>query len=318
MSTRAPALDAAAPARPPLPVVLWRFSRPHTLVGTWVSILGIYVIAASELDALALGGGTGDLALTLLAGAAVNVYIVGLNQVEDVEIDRVNKPWLPIAAGQLSLRAARATVAGCAVVAVGLALTQGWVEVLAVTAAMAIGTAYSSPPLRLKRRPAIAAASISSVRSLAVNLGVYLHFADSLGGRGEVSAIPPSVVALTVFVVPFSIAIALLKDVPDIDGDRRYAIATFSVRLGPERVLRIGMAALTAAYLAMAVLGPLLVDDAQPVVLAAGHLAALALLWRWARATDPADPARFTRFYMRVWLLLFAEYALVAAAVLAA
>ena len=80
------------------PVTLWRFSRPHTLVGTTASILGIYVIAAAELPGAALGDGAGDLALTVLAGAAVNIYIVGLNQCEDVEIDRINKPFLPIAA----------------------------------------------------------------------------------------------------------------------------------------------------------------------------------------------------------------------------
>src|SRR4029434_1159046 len=88
------------------PATLWRFSRPHTLVGTTASILRIYAIATSELRGVALGDGIGDLALTLLAGAAVNLYIVGLNQCEDVEIDRINKPWLPIPAGRLGLRAA--------------------------------------------------------------------------------------------------------------------------------------------------------------------------------------------------------------------
>ena len=145
------------------PVTLWRFSRPHTLVGTTVSILGIYVIAAVELAGVALGDGLADLALAVLAGAAVNVYIVGLNQCEDVEIDRINKPWLPIPAGRLSLRAAWQLVIGCGVLAVCLAVTQGWVEMAAVAAALAIGTAYSSPPLRLKRFPAAAAASISVV-----------------------------------------------------------------------------------------------------------------------------------------------------------
>jgi hypothetical protein len=49
-------------------------------------------------------------------------------------------------------------------------------------------------------------------------------------------------------------------------------------------------------------------------VLAAGHALALALLLAWARRADPAD---FGAFYMRVWALFFAEYALVALAVLA-
>ena len=32
----------------------------------------------------------------------MNLYITGLNQVCDVEIDQVNKPYLPIASGVLS------------------------------------------------------------------------------------------------------------------------------------------------------------------------------------------------------------------------
>ena len=43
---------------------------------------------------------------TLVAGLSVNVFIVGINQITDVEIDRVNKPYLPIAAGDLSLERA--------------------------------------------------------------------------------------------------------------------------------------------------------------------------------------------------------------------
>ena len=295
------------------PRVLWRFSRPHTIVGTALSVAGLYAIAVAQLPGLAAGEGLGDLAWTLLAAFAVNVFIVGLNQLEDVEIDRVNKPHLPIAAGDLTIGGARAIVAVASVIPLVLAVTQGLLELGAVGLAMAVGAAYSSPPLRLKRRPIVAALAITGVRAVVVNLGVYGHFALSLGGELE---IPAAVWALTLFVLPFSFAIAVLKDVPDIEGDRRFGIATFSVRLGPERVLALGMAALTIAYVGMAVAGPLLVDDAQPVVLAAGHLGLLAVAWRWSRAVDVHDRAGFTRFYMGVWGLFFAEYLLVPAAVL--
>jgi homogentisate phytyltransferase / homogentisate geranylgeranyltransferase len=246
---------------------------------------------------------------------AVNVYIVGINQLEDVEIDRVNKPFLPLAAGDMTQEQARAVVVGSAVLAVVLALTQGPVETVAVVVALAVGTAYSTPPLRLKRFPALASLSISGVRSVVVNLGVYAHFSLALGG-GKVS-IPPPVWALTLVVLPFSLAIAILKDVPDAEGDRRFRIMTFTVRRGGRAVMRAGIAALAVGYLGMAILGPLLIDTAQPVVLAGGQLAALAVLLAWARGVDPADPAGFTRFYMRVWKLFFLEYALVALACLA-
>jgi homogentisate phytyltransferase/homogentisate geranylgeranyltransferase len=294
---------------------LWRFSRPHTIVGTAVSVVALHLIAVDALPGLGLGDGLWDLFWTLVAGLAVNVYIVGVNQLEDVDIDRVNKPYLPLAAGEMTHEQARAVVGAAAGLAVVLAVSQGTVETVAVLAGLVVGTAYSTPPLRLKRFPVLASLSISGVRALVVNLGVYAHFSLALGG-GTVS-IPAPVWALTLVVLPFSLAIAILKDVPDAEGDRRFRIMTFTVRLGGRPVLRAGLAALTVAYVGMATLGAALIDEAQPVVLAAGHLAALALLLAWSRGVDPADPAGFTRFYMRVWKLFFCEYALVAAACLA-
>ena len=310
MTSRAARAHAgAAGALPARLAALWRFTRPHTVIGTAASIAGLYVVCVDALPGVGPADGIGDLAWTLLAGFCVNVYIVGVNQLEDIEIDRVNKPFLPLAAGELTVTAARRAVAACALVPVVLALTQGGVETVAVLAGLAVGTAYSSPPLRLKRYPALAGLSITVVRSVVVNLGVALHFTQSLGDGGW--AVPEPVWALTLFVLPFSFAIAILKDVPDAEGDRRFRIATFTLRLGAPRVLRIGIGALTAAYLGMALAGPLLLDGCQPAVLAGTHLAALALLWRMSARTDPHDPASFTRFYMGVWKLFFLEYALV-------
>jgi homogentisate phytyltransferase/homogentisate geranylgeranyltransferase len=290
------------------PGVLWRFARPHTIIGTTASILGIYVLVADALPGLAVGDGLGNLLCTLLAGWCVNVFIVGINQLEDVEIDRVNKPYLPIAAGDLSLVAARRIVFACAVIPVAMGLTQGWLETTAVLAGLAVGAAYSVPPVRLRNHPLLASLCITGVRSVVVNLGVALHFSLSLGG---VWTVPSGVWALPLFVVPFAFAIAILKDVPDAEGDRRFAVRTYVLRLGGRRVLHIALAALALAYLGMAVLGPLLLDGAQPVVLVVTQLAALAVLMVRGAAADPADPGSFTAFYMDVWKLFFLEYALV-------
>ncbi|MEA2171549.1 MAG: homogentisate phytyltransferase / homogentisate geranylgeranyltransferase [Solirubrobacteraceae bacterium] len=281
---------------------LWRFSRPHTIIGTTLSVIGIFAIAAHETH---VANPAFQLVCTLIAGLAVNVFIVGINQVQDVAIDRINKPRLPLASGELSLPQGKAIVAICGVLPLAMAVTQGVAETVAVAAALAIGWAYSCPPLHLKRFPVAASASISVVRSLVVNLGVALHFSDR---------VPDAVWALTVFVIPFSFAIAVLKDVPDADGDSQFDIRTFTVRLGGRAAFRIGMAALTVAYLGMAIGGPLALDG--DAVLITTHLAALAVLWRWATRTDPDDPAVFTRFYMRVWALFFCEYLIVPLAVI--
>jgi homogentisate phytyltransferase/homogentisate geranylgeranyltransferase len=291
---------AAADARANPAAVLWRFGRPHTLVGTALSVVGLYLIAAAERDA---AGRAADLLATLVAGLTVNIAIVGVNQLTDVDIDRVNKPWLPIAAGELSMNGARTIVVACTAIPLAMAVTQGVVETVAVAAGLAVGALYSLPPFRFKRFPVAASLCITGVRSLVVNLGVYWHFAGDIA---------PPVWALCLFVLPFSFAIAVLKDVPDLEGDRQFSIRTFTVRMGGRRVFAIGMAALAVAYGGMIFVAPFLLSGhAQPAVLIGGHVAAAALLWYWSGQADPQDRKAFTRFYMRVWALFFLEYLLV-------
>ena len=296
----------AAPAR--AASVLWRFSRPHTIIGSAVSVVGLFAICVDAIGRVDAGSAAFHLFWTLVAAVSVNVFIVGINQITDVEIDRVNKPYLPIAAGDLSVERAWLIVAVSGALPIVLALTQGALELAAVIAALAIGTAYSVPPARLKRFAILASLCVAGVRSAIVNLGVAAHFTSALGDQ---TTIPAGVWALTAFVLPFSLAIAILKDVPDAEGDRAHTILTFTVRHGGRAVLRAGLAILTLAYLGMAVLGPLLVTGADPVLLCLGHLAALAALLAAARSADPSDRAGFTRFYLRVWLLFFLEYAIV-------
>ncbi|XLR30996.1 hypothetical protein S83_058896, partial [Arachis hypogaea] len=39
----------------------------------------------------------------VVAALFMNIYIVGLNQLSDIEIDRINKPYLPLASGEYSV-----------------------------------------------------------------------------------------------------------------------------------------------------------------------------------------------------------------------
>ena len=183
-------------------------------------------------------------------------------------------------------------------------------------AALAIGAAYSVPPARLKRFPVVASLCVSGVRSAIVNLGVAAHFTSALGSDG--ATIPPGVWALTAFVLPFSLAIAILKDVPDAEGDRAHRIATFTVRHGGRardarrprrahaRLPRDGRARPAADRRGRSgrCSSPATSARSRPC-------------WIAARGADPADNERFTRFYMRVWLLFFLEYAIVPVSCLA-
>ena len=90
--------------------------------------------------------------LGLLALLMGNGYIVGINQIYGVDIDKVNKPFLPVASGELSVFAAWAF---CAITALGgaaiVATNFGALITKLYCFGLFLGTIYSVPPLRLKR-----------------------------------------------------------------------------------------------------------------------------------------------------------------------
>lgn len=281
----------------------YQFSRPHTILGTSLSVVGLYAIALT--DGNLADARWGPFAGALVACLAANVYIVGLNQLTDIDIDRINKPYLPLAAGHYTVRTATLLVFGCLLVALVVALGRGLFLSITVVGSLLLGTAYSLPPVRLKRFPFWAAFCIFAVRGVLVNLFLYLHFAAALHGR---AGLPPKIWGLALFMFGLSLVIAWFKDIPDMEGDRRYEIATLTLRLGPRRVFDLGRGLLTACYLGLAVAGLIGIPDVNGAVLAGSHLVLLGVMWRAGAGIDPADKTAMTRYYMTVWGLFFAEY----------
>ena len=46
----------------------------------------------------------------LIPALLMNICIVGLNQIFDVPIDRINKPYLPLASGEFTMRTGQSLV----------------------------------------------------------------------------------------------------------------------------------------------------------------------------------------------------------------
>lgn len=279
------------------------FSRPHTIIGTTLSAVGLYTIAWAFT-----GGGAVDLALLGWAVAAclgANIYIVGLNQLMDIDIDRINKPYLPLASGAFSVPVGWGIVLFCLLLALGIAFWQGPFLAITVGVSLLIGTAYSVPPIRLKRFTFWAAACIFSVRGVVVNLFLYLHFQYQIAGS---AVVPAHVWVLTAFVFGVSLVIAWFKDIPDMEGDRQFQIATLSLRLGPHRVFSLGLGLMVMCYLGMIAAGLVGLPAVNPEVLIAVHAALLVALVLVSRRVDPTRHQPMTRFYLFVWMLFFAEY----------
>lgn len=283
-----------------------RFCRPHTIIATSLQVTGLFVLVNGfqQIDWAHMAVYVG----AIIACLALNVYIVGLNQLTDVAIDRINKPTLPLASGEFSMGQGRGIVIMVGLLAITVAAIQGPYLLLTVGLAMIIGTAYSLPPLHLKGRPWGAALSIALVRGFIANIGLYLHFHRQLQ---PAAAIPWTLVfGLSLFFFGFGLVIALYKDIPDLSGDRQYGISTFTVRLGPATVFQGGRLILTAFYLVPIIASLALLPQWNGFVLLFGNLIIVIFFWWVSRSVDPNEPTAITRFYMFLWTLFYAEYIL--------
>ena len=279
------------------------FSRPHTIIGTTLSVSGLYLIAWAH-------AGAGHfhwqiLLAALLSCLSANIYIVGLNQLTDVEIDRINKPHLPLAAGAFSLQTGRVIIIISLIVSLLIALREGTYLLITVLLSLLIGTAYSLPPLRLKRFHFWAAACIFTVRGVIVNIFLFLHFNFLLK---ESLNIPPQVWALTIFIFGLSLVIAWFKDIPDMEGDSRFKIITLSLALGAQKVFNIGRGLLALCYLGLIAAGVYGVPGVNGGVLALSHLCLLILMWLVSLRVEPGNKASITHYYLFTWVLFFSEY----------
>ncbi|MDR9403898.1 MAG: homogentisate phytyltransferase [Halothece sp. Uz-M2-17] len=286
---------------------LWKFSRPHTIIGTTLSVFALYFITIAISEIAIDGTNLIPLGLAWVACLGGNVYIVGLNQLEDIAIDQINKPTLPIAAGEFSIKQARWIVGISGVFAIVLSLISSAWLFLTVSVSLAIGTAYSLPPIRLKRFPFFAALCIFTVRGVIVNLGLFLHFSETVTQQ---QLIPPAIYALTLFILFFTIAIAIFKDVPDLEGDQQYNITTFTLLLGKPAILNITRVIISLCYLGVMLSAWRWLPDVNPVFVGMTHGGLLLLLWWRSQTVDLENKSAIAQFYQFIWKLFYLEYLL--------
>lgn len=280
------------------------------MMGTTISIISVCSLACSGigLTSTAVEG----MMTALVPALLMNVAIVGLNQVFDVEIDKVNKPYLPLASGQMSLTAGIAIVTVTAILSLALGIHSGsaplfWTLLLSLV----LGVLYSTdlPFMRWKRFPVLAAGCVLAVRAIFVQFGFYYHMKLALG-TAQFTLTRPLTFAIT-FMLFFSIVIALFKDLPDIKGDEQAGISTFGVRFGVKSVFDICVSLLVGAYAVAVVFGLSASVWWSTLVIPAGHTALAAFLLHKAKAVNVNRRSDLTDFYMFIWKLFYLEYALI-------
>ena len=275
---------------------LWKFSRPHTIIGSTVSIIVLFLLQGGSLVDHYL-----ILLTTLLSALGCNVCITGLNQVIDVELDKINKPELPIASGELSIETAKKIVVISGIIAVSAAAILHWVLLLLIIIILILGIIYSVPPIQLKQHHLPAALAITIVRGVLVNIGMALHFSGTFNGS---FIIQPVIYPLTIFISAFSLAIAWYKDLPDRAGDAHFGYKTFPLLYSPKTALYLGAAFVIAAYgwciyWSYKASESLLIYSS--IILSVGFLLHL-------QSVRLNEQKSIRRFYQLFWVFFFATY----------
>ena len=211
---------------------LWlELSRPFTLVAP---ALGVVSGAVTAAGAAPRDHWTSDLltytAIGALMAAVLNAASNALNQIYDLEIDRVNKPARPLPSGRMTIAEAWQFTAASYVAALVLAwlVAPGgrhecfWI-VLIATAATFI---YSCPPLRTKQR------GLWANITIAVPRGVLLKVAGWSCVK-TIFGVEPWFIG-GIFGL-FLLGASTTKDFADMEGDAKGGCKTLPILYGVKR-----------------------------------------------------------------------------------
>ena len=207
------------------------FSRPFTLVAPALGFLsgGLTAVGAAPREAWA-----GDLlvypAIGALMAAVLNAASNALNQIYDLEIDRINKGKRPLPSGRLSIREAWVFTWITYAVALSLAwlvAPGGRHECLWIVAlATVITVLYSAPPFRTKRL------GIWANVTIAIPRGVLLKVAGWSAVKTVFGVEPWYIGAIFGL---FLLGASTTKDFADMEGDAKGGCRTLPIEFGVRR-----------------------------------------------------------------------------------
>ncbi len=178
----------------------------------------------------------GVMLVAALATALVSSGGFVINDILDIEIDRVNRPDRPLAAGSVSLSTAWTLYAGCTV---GGVLLGFMVKPVAGLVALLIALALFLYSYTLKKRFLVGHLTIATMGAALLPFGAV--------AAGEVMPVLYS----ALFVFPAFFAREVLKTVPDYAGDKAAGVDNIATRYGPQVALRVAQVALLLVALAL-------------------------------------------------------------------
>jgi len=210
------------------------FTRPVLMPPVWtIALLGTQTTAANTDLSLA------QLGLFLFQLACLSAAIYTLNQIADVESDRLNDKLFFLADGIIGIGSARVFSIALHLTAIVIAWTFGTTYTLLTITGLVLGLMYSTGTYPLKDHP------LPGLFANMIGHGaiVYLLGAVSANVPVESAVLSPLSYALAVG------AVYLATTVPDMEGDRTAGKLTMPVWIGPRPTMFIASMLVTLALI---------------------------------------------------------------------
>ncbi|CAJ1968650.1 unnamed protein product [Sphenostylis stenocarpa] len=113
---------------------------------------------------------------------------------------------------------------------------------------------------------------------------------------------PRSLIVSIIFMTFYSLGLALSKDIPDIEGDKKFGVDSFSARLGSKKVFWICVGLYEMAFGVAILAGA---SSSSPfwikIVTGVGNLVLALTLWYQTKYVDVTNPASARSFYSLNW-----------------
>ncbi|NEN21984.1 homogentisate phytyltransferase [Cryomorpha ignava] len=288
-------------------ISLWKFARPHTIIGTITSVSALFIIATSQYVSWPRA-----FWISLISAVTCNVFITGYNQLVDVKLDEINKPYLPLASGEMTILTGKKIVWSALIISLSTAYFLSTFFFALVLLIAAIGFLYSWKAVYLKRQHRLAAIAITLVRGFLINAGFYLYYS---GHNADIGAITNPLWLLIIFVALFSLGISWFKDIPDVVGDKTEKVASLAITIGSKRAFNYGVLVVALGY-TLAAFAPIFVNmnGLNLGILTIGNAIAGFIFLGMASRVKPENQESIKRFYLTFWGLFVVEYLIFAIA----
>ena len=188
-----------------------KISRPENVIITFFAVI-IGAVIVAGINSLQINIVWGGVSIAL-ACAAGNI----INDIYDIEIDKINKPDRVLPSNKLSVSAAKILYAVILLISLALSVTNGMVSLVFVFSVNVVLFLYS---IDLKKRILIG------------NLTVALLTASALIYGGQIAGNITGSIIPAVFALLINFIRELVKDMEDVKGDSEKGVLSFPQKYG--------------------------------------------------------------------------------------